>query len=88
MHMQRADDLFGMPNGNPITDRVIEASIQWAERIMERIDNLYSKQMRLQICLTPAAAGSKLAPFSTWLIPSPEASRRAGFRPPYSRATR
>jgi hypothetical protein len=32
MHMQRADDLFGMPNGIPITDR-----------IMQRIDNLYSK---------------------------------------------
>jgi hypothetical protein len=41
MHMQRADDLFGMPNGTSITDRVIEA-IQWAERIMKRIDNLYS----------------------------------------------
>jgi hypothetical protein len=43
MHMQRADDLFGMPNGTPITDRVIEASIQWAERIMQRIDSLHSK---------------------------------------------
>jgi hypothetical protein len=43
MHMQRADDLFGMPNGSPITDRIIEASIQWAERIMERIDSLHSK---------------------------------------------
>jgi len=28
MHMQRADDLFGMPNGTPATNRVIEASIQ------------------------------------------------------------
>jgi hypothetical protein len=43
MHMQRADDQFGMPNGTPITDRVIEASIQWAERIMQRIDSLHSK---------------------------------------------
>ena len=43
MHMQRADDLFGMPNGSPITDRIIEASIQWAERIMQRIDSLHSK---------------------------------------------
>ncbi len=41
MHMQRADDLFGMPNGTPITDRLIEASIQWAERIMDRIDSLH-----------------------------------------------
>jgi hypothetical protein len=30
MHMQRADDLFGMPNGTSITDRVIDASIQGA----------------------------------------------------------
>jgi hypothetical protein len=37
------DDLFGMPNGTPITDRLIEASIQWAERIMDRIDSLHSK---------------------------------------------
>ena len=43
MHMQRADDLFGMPNGSPITDRIIEASIPWAERIMQRIDSLPSK---------------------------------------------
>ena len=43
LHMQRADDLFGMPNGTPITDRIIEASIQWAERIMQRIDSLHSK---------------------------------------------
>ena len=26
--MQRADDLFGMPNGSPITNRVIEATIR------------------------------------------------------------
>ena len=42
-HMQRADDLFGMPNGTPITDRIIETSIQWAERIMQRIDSLCFK---------------------------------------------
>jgi hypothetical protein len=36
-----ADDLFGMPNGTPITDRIIEASIQWAERIMQRIDTFH-----------------------------------------------
>jgi len=41
--MQRADDLFGMPNGTPITDRVIEASIQWAQRIMHRIVSLHPK---------------------------------------------
>jgi len=43
MHMQRADDLFEMLNGAPITDRIIEASIQCAERIMQRIDSLHSK---------------------------------------------
>ena len=43
MRMQRAADLFGMSNGTPITDRIIEASIQWAERIMDRIDALHSK---------------------------------------------
>ena len=38
MHMRTADDLFGTPQGSPRTDRVIAASIQWAERIMARID--------------------------------------------------
>jgi hypothetical protein len=31
------------PYGTPITDRIIEASIQCAERIMQRIDTLNSK---------------------------------------------
>jgi hypothetical protein len=39
LHMRTADDLFGTPNGSPRTDRLIEASIQWAERIMEKIDS-------------------------------------------------
>jgi len=29
--------------GMPITDGIIEASIQWAERIMEKIDSVYGK---------------------------------------------
>ena len=37
MQRRRADDLFGMPNGTSITDRVIEANIQWAERMMQRM---------------------------------------------------
>jgi hypothetical protein len=41
LHMQSADDLFGGPQGSPRTDRLIEASIQWAERIMRRIDNVF-----------------------------------------------
>jgi hypothetical protein len=38
LHMQTADDLFGGPQGSPRTDQLIAASIQWAERIMEKID--------------------------------------------------
>lgn len=43
LHMQRADDLFGGAEGSPRTDRLISASVQWAERIMAKIDNLYSR---------------------------------------------
>ena len=38
LHMQTADDLFGGPQGSPRTDKFIAASIQWAEKIMEKID--------------------------------------------------
>ena len=41
LHMQTADDLFGCPQGSPRTDKLIEASIQWAERIMEKIDERF-----------------------------------------------
>ena len=43
LHMRTADDLFGCPQGSPRTEKLIEASIQWAERIMEKIDALESK---------------------------------------------
>ena len=36
--MQTADDWFGCPQGSPRIDKLIEASIQWAERIMLKID--------------------------------------------------
>jgi len=39
MHMRTADDLFGTPQGSPRTDGLLAASIQWAERIMEKIDS-------------------------------------------------
>jgi len=39
LHMRTADDLFGGPQGSPRTDKLIAASIQWAERIMEKIDD-------------------------------------------------
>lgn len=42
LHMRTADDLFGCPQGSPRTDKLIEASIQWAERIMEKIDQMSS----------------------------------------------
>ncbi|MGB8596985.1 MAG: hypothetical protein WCD48_15910, partial [Candidatus Sulfotelmatobacter sp.] len=43
LHMQTADDLFGTPQGSPRTDKLIDASIQWAERIMRKIDNVFGK---------------------------------------------
>ena len=41
LHMRTADDLFGTPQGSPRTDRLIAASIQWAERIMRKIDDVF-----------------------------------------------
>ena len=31
LHMRTADDLFGGPEGCPRTDKLIAASVQWAE---------------------------------------------------------
>ena len=41
-HMQTADDLFGGPQGSPRTDKLIAASVQWAEEIMRKIDKVFS----------------------------------------------
>jgi hypothetical protein len=41
MHMRTAGDLFGTPRGSPETDKLIAASVQWAERIMRKIDNVF-----------------------------------------------
>jgi hypothetical protein len=41
LHMERADDLFGGPQGSPRTDKLISASVQWAEEIMRKIDNVF-----------------------------------------------
>ena len=41
LHMERADDLFGGPQGSPRTDKLIAASVQWAEAIMQKIDNRF-----------------------------------------------
>jgi len=43
LHMQHADDLFGTPQGSPRTDKLISASIQWAARIMNKIDAVCDK---------------------------------------------
>jgi hypothetical protein len=42
LHMQTADDLFGGPQGSPRSDKLIAASVQWAEAIMRKIDNVFS----------------------------------------------
>jgi hypothetical protein len=41
-HMERAGDLFGGPQGSPRTDKLIAASIQWAEQIMQNIDSVFA----------------------------------------------
>lgn len=43
LHMRTADDLFGGPQGSPRTDKLIAASIQWAMRIMDRVDEVCGK---------------------------------------------
>jgi hypothetical protein len=46
LHMQTADDLFGAPQKSPRSDKLIAASIQWAEIIMAKIDERFSKQWK------------------------------------------
>ena len=42
LHMEKADDLFGGPQGSPRADKLIAASIQWAEVILAKIDERFS----------------------------------------------
>lgn len=44
LHMRSADDLFGTPQGSPRTDQLIAASVQWAEKIMQKIDERFSRR--------------------------------------------
>jgi len=44
IHMRTADDLFRTPQGSPRTDKLIAASVQWAEKILEKIDEQFSRQ--------------------------------------------
>ena len=37
-HFNTPDDLFGTPQGSPRSDKMIGASVQWAEKIMDKID--------------------------------------------------
>jgi hypothetical protein len=39
-HLDTADDLFGGPQGSPRTDKMIAASVQWAELILRKIDTV------------------------------------------------
>jgi hypothetical protein len=40
-----ADDLFGGPQGSPRTDKRVAAAIQWAERIMRKIDSVFGSRV-------------------------------------------
>jgi hypothetical protein len=42
-HLNTTDDLFGGPQGSPRTDAMIAAAVQWAERIMRKIDGVFPK---------------------------------------------
>jgi hypothetical protein len=37
-HLKTAEDLFGGPQGSPRTDAMVTAAVQWADRIMQKID--------------------------------------------------
>ena len=41
LHMQTADDLLGEPQEVHGPDKPIAASLQWAERILPKIDGLF-----------------------------------------------
>ena len=41
-HLDRADDLFGEPDGRPRTDRMVAAAVEWGELIMRKIDAVFS----------------------------------------------
>jgi len=38
-HFRTPEDLFGTPQGSPRSEAMIGAAVQWAERIMARIDS-------------------------------------------------
>ena len=42
-HLKTADDVFGRSQGSPRTDGMIAAAVQWAERIMQKINSAFPK---------------------------------------------
>jgi hypothetical protein len=40
-HLKTTDDLFDGPGKSPRTDAMVAAAVQWAERIMRKIDNVF-----------------------------------------------
>lgn len=46
-HLDRADDLFGGPDGSPRTDRMIAAAVQWGELILKKIDKVFGAENHL-----------------------------------------
>jgi hypothetical protein len=40
-HLDTADDLFGGPQGSPRTDKMVAVAIQWADRILKKIDCVF-----------------------------------------------
>jgi hypothetical protein len=41
-NLDRADDLFGGPQGSPRTNKMVAAAIQWADRILRKIDSVFA----------------------------------------------
>jgi hypothetical protein len=41
-HFKTPEDLFGTPQGSPRSDSMIGAAVQWAEKIMQKIDSQLS----------------------------------------------
>jgi hypothetical protein len=37
------EDLFGTPSGSPRSDKMVAAAVQWAERIMNKVDGIQNR---------------------------------------------
>ncbi|MDP9159315.1 MAG: hypothetical protein M3O09_03680 [Acidobacteriota bacterium] len=42
-HLQTADDLFNS-KGSPRTENMVASAVQWADRIMRKIDNVFGEK--------------------------------------------